>query len=111
MSLGAGATENLACVKWPNGHAAILERFGAPIATPYPARAGFKFRDVRVAEVRFAAGFPVEIAGGRGKFTTRLLDAGTSALPRKGALESLGGQPDFSRNCLQMSKLGAGVPL
>ena len=62
-ALGTGATANSACFKWVRRRNAMSGKLGIPIATPYPARAKFKFGGGLARGVRCAADIP---AGGRG---------------------------------------------
>ena len=49
-------------------------------------------------------------AGRHGVFTTTLRGAGIPALLRKGALDTMKGELDSSRDCLRLAKLGADAP-
>ena len=80
-------------------------------AQTYPARARFKFRNGRVGDVRYAADIPAGIAGGRGEIAASLLGADIAALLREGALGSLGGQSDYTRNAAALKKMCVDVPL
>ena len=84
-ALDTGATANLARFEWLGHRNSVMEKFGAPPADPHPARAGFKF-----GEVRHAADIPVGIAGGRGIFTAFPTDTDIPALLHIGALGALG---------------------
>ena len=62
--------------------------------------ARFKCGDGRVGEVRHAADIKVGSAGCRGAFMVFVSEAEMPALLREGALEALGGKPDFGRDTL-----------
>ena len=78
--VGTGAAGNLVSPMRPVRHYSISERWGAPRAGTYPARARSKFGDCRLGQVSRAADIPAGIAGGRGKFTAFGLEAENPAL-------------------------------
>ena len=84
--LCAGASSNLVCFIWPGNHDSHLREMGSPKVGPYPTMARFKFGDVRVGEVRYAADIKVGIAGRRGAIAAFFLDAEIPASLRRGAL-------------------------
>ena len=92
---GTGVQANLVCFKRSGYHNSVLKKWRSALAQPYFARARFKFGDGRPGEVRYAAGSPVGIAGGPGKFADFLLQAEIPALLRKGALRAAGWDTDF----------------
>ena len=61
--------------------------------------------------MRHAADVPAGAAGNKGKCTAFVLEADMPALLRKGAVEALGGQLDFSRDALALRKKGVAIPL
>ena len=109
VALDTGAAVNLACSWWLERRDSILERWGAPRAETFPESARFKFGDGRLGDVRCAAGCPVGVAGGPGKCTAYLLDAGIPASSRKGASEARGRQVDSPCSVLTLRKQGVDV--
>ena len=77
---------------------------GSPKVLPYSTMARLKFRDGRLGEVKHAADIPVGVAGRKGAFAASVLEADIPALPRKGALESLGGWLGRERDILTIRK-------
>ena len=71
----------------------------------------FKFGDGIIGEVKRASDIKVGVAGCKGTFTAFVLDADTSALLRKGALEALGAYLDFEKDALSLLRHGVRVPL
>ena len=89
---------NLVCFRWLERHNRLPEEEGGPEVSTYPSSALLRSGDGRLNEVRHAAHIPPSIAGNKGKFAAFVLDADIPALLRKGAMEAMSGQLDFSRD-------------
>ena len=94
--LGDGAAANLACVRRLENHNLLSEIRGPLRESTHPAGARVQFGYGRLGEVRLAAEITVGLAGQGGTPAAFALEADIPALLRKGVLEVLGGQLDFS---------------
>ena len=104
MALGAGATANLAGLRFPGRRNRLLEKKGrqkVPTCTS-SSRVG----DWRLGELRPAADIPAGIAGNRGAFTAIAQGDDIPELLREGAAEALGGQLDLPRDVLALRTKG-----
>ena len=111
VALDSGATVNLVCLKWLGNRNLFSQKLGLPVVAPYSTTTRFKFGDGRVGEVQHAADITAGIAGREGASAMFALGADTPAPLRRGALEALGGQPDFERDMLTIRKHGVRDPL
>ena len=109
--LDTGATPNLVCFNQLERHNRVLQRKGAPRVSTFPPSARFRFGDGRVGEVPHAADIPAGAAGSKGEFVAFGLEADIPAFSRKGALEALGGDLDFSRDISTLLKQRAEILL
>ena len=104
MVLETGATANLVHFCWLRPRNRILQRRGSQKVLTYPPSARFRFGNGRLGEVRHPAGISAGIPVRKGEFTVFVLDAGIPTLLRKGALEILEGQPDYTRGISTLHK-------
>ena len=105
-----GATANIVCFSWLAHRNRIVEQRGIPRVTTYPAKARTRIGDGRLGGVRHTADIPAGIAGDREMFTAFALDSDIPALLRKGFMEALGGQLDFSRGSLNLRRQRVRTP-
>ena len=100
FSLDSGVTADLVWSRRLTHRNSMLGLMGPPRVAPFPAQARFTFGDGRVGDVRHSADIAAGIAGAEDNFAAFASDADIPAFFRKGALGSLGGRPDFSRDAL-----------
>ena len=109
MVLETGATANLVCFCWLRPRNRILQGRGSKEVSSYPPSARFRFGDDRLGEVRRPADISAGIPIRKGEFTVFVLDADIPTLLRKGALEVLEGQLDYTRGISTLHKQRAGI--
>ena len=109
MVLGTGATANLVCFCWLRPRNRILQRRGSQKVSTYPSSARFRFGNGRLGEVRRPADISAGIPVRKGEITVFVLDADIPTLLRKGALEVLEGQPDYTRGISTLRKQRVGI--
>ena len=107
--LGAGATANLAWLRRSTHHKSLLGKMGLRRAATHLAQARYKSGNCRAGDVSFAAKIPMGTAGATGNYAAIVLGVDIPASLLGGAAESLGGQPDLSRDSPSSRFRGAEV--